>query len=160
MAEDLGRAAYHLLSRGVMPVFAGTLLFDLAWPSGIGTWLLFGVSVTLAVVVGFALRYLLGLLAFWVVDTSGFASLLIVLQIFCSGSMLPLVAFPEALRTVLEALPFRCLVQIPIDVLLREDTGTSVWPLLGLQVLWAAVLLALGAALTRMAVRLVVISGG
>ena len=160
LAEDLGRAAYHLVTRGVAPLLVGAVLFDLAWPSTVGTWLLFAVSVTLAVVIGFSLRYLLGLLAFWVIDTTGFASLLVLLQVFCSGSMLPLVAFPGALRAVLETLPFRCLVQVPIDVLLREDTGISVWPLLGLQVLWAAGLLGIGAALTRLAVRLVVVHGG
>jgi len=160
LAEDLGRAAYHLLARGVAPLLFGALLFDLAWPSSPVTVALFAVSVTLAVVVGFALRYLLGLLAFWMVETAGFASLLVILQIFCSGSMLPLVAFPDWLRTVVELLPFRCLVQVPIDVLLREDTGVAVLPLLGLQVLWAAVLLGLGAALTRLAVRLVVVHGG
>jgi ABC-2 type transport system permease protein len=121
---------------------------------------LFLVSVTLAVVVGFALRYLLGLLAFWVVETAGFASLLVVLQIFCSGSLLPLVVFPDRLRALLEALPFRCMVQVPIDVLLREDTGTAALPLLALQLAWALGLLGLGAALTRLAVRLVVVHGG
>jgi ABC-2 type transport system permease protein len=160
LAEDLGRAAYHLLVRGLVPLLIGSLLFDLAWPSTPLTWLLFLVSVTLAVVVGFSLRYLLGLLAFWVVETSGFASLLVVLQIFCSGSLLPLVAFPDRLRTLLEALPFRCMVQVPIDVLLREDTGTAALPLIALQLAWALGLLAVGAALTRLAVRLVVVHGG
>lgn len=160
LAEDLGRAAYHLVTRGVAPLLVGALMFDLAWPSTPVTWVLFAVSVTLAVVIGFAMRYLLGLLAFWVVDTTGFASLLVLLQIFCSGSALPLVVFPPALRAVLELLPFRFLVQVPIDVLLREDTGTSAWPLLGLQVLWAVALLGAGAALTRLAVRLVVVHGG
>jgi len=160
LAEDLGRAAYHLLARGAAPLLVGALLFDLAWPSGIVTWLLFLVSVTLAVVIGFALRYLLGLLAFWVVETSGFESLLVVTQIFCSGSVLPLVAFPGWLRGVLELLPFRCMVQVPIDVLLRDDTGTAALPLIALQLGWAAVLLVIGAALTRLAVRLVVVHGG
>jgi ABC-2 type transport system permease protein len=160
LAEDLGRAAYHLLVRGLVPLVIGSLLFDLAWPATPLTWILFLVSVTLAVVVGFALRYLLGLLAFWVVETAGFASLLVVLQIFCSGSLLPLVVFPDRLRALLEALPFRCMVQVPIDVLLREDTGTAALPLLALQLAWALGLLGLGAALTRLAVRLVVVHGG
>jgi ABC-2 type transport system permease protein len=94
------------------------------------------------------------------VETSGFESLLVVTQIFCSGSVLPLVAFPDWLRGVLELLPFRCMVQVPIDVLLRDDTGTAALPLIALQLGWAAVLLVIGAALTRLAVRLVVVHGG
>ncbi|MDQ3628877.1 MAG: ABC-2 family transporter protein [Actinomycetota bacterium] len=160
LAEDLGRGAYHLLTRGVAPLVLGALFFPLAWPSTGLTWILFAVSVTLAMVIGFALRYLLGLLAFWIIDTSGPASMLIVAQIFASGSALPLVTFPDRLRTVCELLPFRCLVQVPCDVLLRDDTGTAALPLLGLQVLWAGLLLGLGAVLTRTAVRKVVVQGG
>jgi ABC-2 type transport system permease protein len=160
LAEDLGRAAYALLTRGIAPMLVGALLFPLAWPSSVSTWLLFALSITLAVVIGFALRYLLGLLAFWIIDTSGPASMLVVLQIFASGSALPLVTFPGVLRRICELLPFRCLVQVPCDVLLREDTGTGSLPLIGLQLLWAATLLGLGALLTRAAVRTVVVQGG
>lgn len=160
LAEDLGRATYHLLSRGIAPLLVGAVLFDLAWPDRASTWALFLVAVLLAVVIGFALRYLLGLLAFWVVETSGFANLLVVLQVFCSGSMLPLVVFPDTVRTFCAALPFRCLVQVPIDVLLRDDTGAAALPLLALQLVWAGLLLGAAAALTRLAVRLVVVQGG
>ncbi|MGI8614187.1 MAG: ABC transporter permease [Nocardioidaceae bacterium] len=160
LAEDLGRAAYHLLSRGVAPTVVGALAFTLAWPRTAPTWGLFAASVLLAVVIGFAIRYLLGLLAFWVIDTTGFAALLTISQIFFSGMALPLVVFPSGLRALSDALPFRCLVQVPLDVLLREDTGAAALPLIGVQVLWAAALLGVGGALTRAAVHKVVVQGG
>jgi len=34
LAADLGRAAYHLLTRGLGPTLIGALLFDLVWPEG------------------------------------------------------------------------------------------------------------------------------
>ena len=160
LAEDLGRAAFQLLARGVTPTLAGALLFDLAWPRQPLTWALFAVSVLLAVVVGFSLRFLLGLLAFWIVDVSGPRNLLVLCQIFFSGSVLPLVTFPGWLRAACELLPFRCLVQIPIDVFLREDTTVSVPAVLGVQLGWVAALLGLCAALTGVAVRKVVVQGG
>jgi ABC-2 type transport system permease protein len=160
LAEDVGRAAYHLLARGLPPTVVGAMLFDLAWPSRIATWVAALVSVAFAIVVGFALRYLLGLLAYWIIDVQGPAWVLVVLQLFFSGMMLPLVVFPDWLRTVADLLPFRCLIQIPIDVFLSDDTGTDVVPLLGAQVLWIGLLLGAGAALTRVAVRKVVIQGG
>jgi ABC-2 type transport system permease protein len=160
LAEDLGRAAYHLLARGLPPTIAGAVLFDLAWPDRIGTWIAAMVAIVLAVVVGFGLRYLLGLLAYWIIDVQGPAWVLVIMQLFFSGMMLPLVVFPDWLRAVADVLPFRCLVQIPIDVLLSEDTGTEVAPLIGVQLLWVAVLLGAGAALTRFAVRKVVVQGG
>ncbi|MGH3454907.1 MAG: ABC transporter permease [Nocardioidaceae bacterium] len=160
LAEDVGRAAYHLLARGLPPMVVGAVLFDLAWPSQLSTWVLFALSVALAVVVGFGLRYLLGLLAYWIIDVQGPAWVLVVLQLFFSGMMLPLVVFPDWLRTVADLLPFRCLIQIPIDVLLSEDTGTAVAPLIGVQLLWIGFLLGAGGALTRFAVRKVVVQGG
>ncbi len=159
-AEDAGRAAYHFLSRGVAPVLIGSLLFELAWPAHAATYAWFLIAVALAVAVGFGIRYLLGLLAFWVIDTRGFVALVTITQIFFSGMVLPLVVFPDWLRTVAEVLPFRCLVQVPADVLLREDTGTAALPLLAVQVLWVVLLLVAGQLLTAAAVRKVVVQGG
>jgi len=159
-AEDAGRAAYHFLSRGLAPVLLGSLLFDLAWPKEVSTYAWFLLAVALAVGVGFGFRYLLGLLAFWVIDIRGFITLLIITQLFFSGMVLPLVVFPGWLRAVAEALPFRCLVQIPADVFLREGTGTAVLPLLGIQFFWLVVLLAAGHLLTTAAIRKVVVQGG
>jgi len=160
LADDLGRAAYHFLTRGVAPVLAGGLLFDLAWPNRPATYAQFLVAVAFAVGVGFAIRYLFGLLAFWVVDVRGFVVLLVVVQIFFSGMLLPLAIFPGWLRTLAEVLPFRAMVQVPADVLLQEDTATAVLPLFGVQLLWLAGLLVLGQLLTNLAVRTVVVQGG
>ncbi len=159
-AEDAGRAAYHFLSRGIAPLLLGALLFDLAWPGRATTYAWFGLAVVLAVGVGFTIRYLLGLLAFWVIDVRGFVVLLTTVQIFFSGMVLPLVVFPAWLRGLAEALPFRCLVQVPADVLLREGTGAAAGPLIGVQLAWLAVLLVAGQALTAAAVRKVVVQGG
>jgi ABC-2 type transport system permease protein len=160
LAEDIGRATYHLLARGLPPTVVGALLFDLVWPDQLGTWALATFSVGLAVVVGFGLRYLLGLLAYWIIDVQGPAWVLVLMQLFFSGMMLPLVVFPAWLRHVADLLPFQCLVQIPIDVFLSDDTGTAVASLIGVQLLWVGILLGAGAALTRVAVRKVVVQGG
>src|SRR5437868_3728880 len=38
LAEDLGRACYLLLARGLPPVVVGALLFDLVLPSTVSAW--------------------------------------------------------------------------------------------------------------------------
>ena len=58
LAGDLGRAAYHLLTRGVAPTVVGALLFDLHFPGSPLTYLAFLVSVALGVVVSFSIRML------------------------------------------------------------------------------------------------------
>src|SRR6476659_10697776 len=51
LAGDLGRAAYHLLTRGVAPTVVGALLFDLRFPDHPATYLAFLVSVVAGAVV-------------------------------------------------------------------------------------------------------------
>jgi len=160
LAEDLGRAAYHLLSRGAIPTLLGALLFDLVWPDTVATATLAALSIAMAIVVSFGLRYLLGLLAYWIIDIQGPQWIVVLSQIFFSGMMLPLVVFPGWLRFVADLLPFRCMIQIPIDVFLSDSTGTAVAPLLAVQLVWIVILLAAGAAMTRFAVRKVVVQGG
>src|SRR6478672_7644841 len=71
LASDLGRAAYHLLTRGVGPTLIGFLLFDIALPSSVVAGVAFCVSLVLAVVVSFAIRFLVASTAFWLLDQSG-----------------------------------------------------------------------------------------
>ena len=71
LASDLGRAAYHLLTRGLAPTVIGAVLFDLRFPADPVTWLAFGVSLLLAVLVSFAIRLLVAASGFWLVDVTG-----------------------------------------------------------------------------------------
>ena len=70
-AQDLGRAAYHLLARGVAPTIVGALLFDIRFPDSVGAWVGFALSVPLAVMVSFAVRFLVATTAFWLLDATG-----------------------------------------------------------------------------------------
>ena len=71
LASDLGRAAYHLLARGVAPTIVGALLFDIRFPDSLGAWVGFALSVPLAVMVSFAIRFLVASTAFWLLDATG-----------------------------------------------------------------------------------------
>ena len=160
LAEDAGRAAFHLLARGVAPTVIGALVFDLRWPAAPLTWLAFLLAVALAVVVSFAIRYLIALSGFWLLDARGVQQLVGIAAMFLSGMLLPLVVFPGWLGDVAMALPFAALIQVPIDVFLGEHTGAGLLGALAFQAGWAAVLLGAGALLTRRATRRVVVQGG
>ena len=160
LAGDLGRAAYHLLTRGLAPTVIGALLFDLTWPPGGVAVVGFAASLVLAVVVSFAIRFLLACTAFWLLDFAGVRLLGAVLAIFFSGLALPLVIFPGPLRDVALLLPWASYLQTPADIWLGQRAG---WELLGgiaLQAGWAVVLLGACAVLLRAATRKVVVQGG
>jgi viologen exporter family transport system permease protein len=160
LAADFGRAAFHLLGRGIVPVAVGACVFELALPASPLVWLAFLASVALGVATGFGLRYLFALSAFWLLDGSGMNALSILLSMFFSGMLLPLTVFPGVFGEVVRLLPWAATLQIPADVLLGEYQGAELLHAFGFQAVWAVVLLAAGRALQSLATRKVVVQGG
>lgn len=160
LAGDLGRAAYHLLTRGLAPTLVGLALFDVALPPSPLHALVFAASLPLAVTVSFGIRFLVAATAFWVLDASGLRVLSGALAIFFSGMMLPLVLFPGWLGTLAEALPWSAFIQVPIDIWLGQHDGLGLLGALGFQLLWVAVLLGCCELVLRAATRKVVVQGG
>lgn len=159
LADDLGRAACTLLLRGALPMVAGALAFPLVLP-GPGRWAAFGLAVLLAVLVGFGLRYLVALAMFWLHDDRGVHAIALVMSLFFSGMILPLIAFPGWLGTTAQLLPWAALVQVPADAFLGKNTGMDLLAAFGFQAAWAAVLLGAGRMLTLAARRKLVVHGG
>jgi ABC-2 type transport system permease protein len=160
LAGDLGRAAYHALTRGVLPTVLGLLLFQIALPADAAAALGFVVSLVLAVVTSFAIRFLVACSAFWLLDQTGVRMLSGVLAIFMSGMTLPLVIFPEPLRSIALALPWASYLQTPADIWLGQRTGFGILTGLAVQALWIGVLLALCQVVLDAATRKVVVQGG
>ncbi|MET9511601.1 ABC-2 family transporter protein [Streptomyces flavidovirens] len=160
LAGDLGRAAFHLIGRGVVPMAAGALAFDLALPANPFVWAAFLVAVALGVVVSFAIRFLVALSAFWLLDGAGVAQITWLVGLFFSGMVLPLTLFPGGLGALAQALPWSALLQIPADVFLGKHTGWDLVRAYGFQLGWAAVLLTAGRLLQSVATRRVVVQGG
>jgi ABC-2 type transport system permease protein len=114
----------------------------------------------LAVVTSFGIRFLVACTAFWLLDQTGVRTLSGVLAIFLSGMTLPLVIFPEPLRSIALALPWASYLQTPADIWLGQRTGTGIVDGLGLQLLWIVVLLAACQAVLGATTRKVVVQGG
>ncbi|MER7520981.1 ABC-2 family transporter protein [Streptomyces sp. NPDC126499] len=159
-AANLGRSAYQLLGRGVVPMLFGALVFDLTLPSRPWTWLAFLLAVTLGSVVSFAVWYLVALSAFWLLDGQGVVQIAWLGGLFFSGMLLPLNVFPGSLGEVARLLPWASLLQVPADVYLERYEGWGLLGAYGFQACWAAVLLAAGRAAQAAATRKVVVQGG
>jgi len=155
LAYDLGRAPYHFLFRGVAPFVLGALLFRLHYPTTLAAFL-FVVSLVLAVVVSLGFRFLYNLPSFWLLDIRGVVLLVVSVSLFFSGAIVPLAYFPAWLKTVADALPFAAILQTPVDVWLGKAHGWQI----GLQLVWAVVLFALGRIVLARATRKLVVQGG
>jgi ABC-2 type transport system permease protein len=159
LATDAGRAGAGLLLRTVPPIVAGSLFFPLRLPAEPLRWAAFALCCTLALLISFALRYLVSLTAFWTMDERGTASMLLVVAMFFSGMIIPLVVLPGWLGALARVLPWSATLQVPIDVLLGKHHG-AIAAALAFQAAWAAALLILGRAATGGARRRVVVQGG
>lgn len=161
LAEDLGRAGFQVLARGVPPVVVAALLFRLRLPSSAATWLVFAASLTLGLLISFACRFMVMTSGFWILDTRGPWQLAGSLILFFSGFVVPLSLFPGALRRFAATTPFPSIAQLPIEVFLGKHSGVSgAGSVLLRQALWAAAMLGLAELVVRRAFRKVVVHGG
>jgi ABC-2 type transport system permease protein len=160
LAADLGRAAFHFLARGVGPTLIGLFLFDIRLPVSTAAAVGFLVSLVLAVVTSFAIRFLVASSAFWLLDQSGVKMLSGACAVFFTGMTLPLVIFPEPWRSIALALPWASYLQTPADIWLGKREGIDLLLGLGQQAAWIAVLLLVCHVVLGLATRKVVVQGG
>ena len=160
LATDAGRAAFQFLSRGFVPLLVGSFFFELRLPASPAIWAAFLFSFVLALGVSFGIRFLVTMSTFWFLDYRAPSQMAALVMMFFSGFILPVGFFPDWLETLARVLPFVATVQIPFEIFLgKHDAGATV-ALLGVQALWAIVLLAGGRAVLARATRRVVVQGG
>ncbi|MFI7274517.1 ABC transporter permease [Streptomyces sp. NPDC049879] len=159
-ASDLGRASFHLLGRGVVPMLLGALAFDLALPSDPLRWAFFLFAVFVAVLVSFSIRFLVGLSAFWLMDAAGVSAVYTLTSMFFSGMLMPLTVFPGDFADIAQWLPWAATLQVPADVLLGRYAGAGLAGVLALSAAWGVALFLVARAVQAAATRRVVVQGG
>lgn len=160
LAEDLGRAGQACLVRFLVPLAFGGLVFGLRVPERPETLPLFAVSLTLAVVVSFGARLLVNLSAFWLLDVRGLLTLFMVGSNVLSGLVVPVAFFPGWLKVLAYSTPFPSMLQTPVDVAVERADRADLLAAIGVQVAWAAGLLALAVLVLRRGTRRLVVQGG
>ncbi len=81
-------------------------------------------SLVMAFFLGFFFEVAIGLVSFWFLEISSLLFVVMSLNYFLSGHMVPLDLLPATLRTVLECLPFQYLAYFPARVLLGKSDLT------------------------------------
>ena len=161
LAVDLGRALYGMLTRFLPPLLAGALVFPLWAPARWQTVPLFALSILLAVIGGFGCRFLVNASAYWLQDARGPLILWTLGSGVLAGLYFPLRLLPHGFAVTLWlATPLPGLLQTPLDVLVERDRPAMQVGLVGLQAVWAVVMLALGSLVQRRAERKLVVQGG
>ncbi|HWV23064.1 MAG TPA: ABC-2 family transporter protein [Thermomicrobiales bacterium] len=157
LSQDMGRAVGHMLLRGLPTLIVGSILFDLVYPDSPARWVASFISIWFAVIVSFCFRFMMNLWGFWVLDHRGIAGITMTLMGVFSGHLLPISWYPDPVRDVLNVLPFRAMVMLPIEVWLGQ---TSIVEGLGLGAFWIVVMTGLALWLQSFAEQKVVVQGG
>ncbi|NUR62680.1 MAG: ABC transporter permease [Catenulispora sp.] len=160
LSVDLGRAAFALLGRSLVPFAVGALLFRLRVPADPRVWAAFAVALTLGVLVSFSVRYLAAMSAFWLLDEKGVTGFVNMMTTFLGGLTVPLILFPGWLGEVARALPWASVVLVPVNVFLGKLSGAALAGAYAFEAAWAVALLALGRLVTARARQRVVVQGG
>lgn len=144
VSSALPYAVLFFLCRGF---FAGNV------PTDPVTWLAFAASLIVAFLVGFFFEVSVGMVGFWFLEVTSLLYIVMTLNFFISGHMLPLDLLPWPWEGILKALPFQYMAYFPAAVFLGKVPG----PELALRLLgglgWAVFFIVLSRLLYRRGLR-------
>lgn len=139
LANNVGEKVVKLILLVPMVVVLALALGDrFALPNQLWRWLLALGCLIIAALMTWLLDVMIGSLAFWFADVSGFLRASEVIVPLLSGAVIPLALLPAAVRGVSQVQPFRFLVSFPLEVLLGDVRGGLATGLL-LQIGWLVI---------------------
>jgi ABC-2 type transport system permease protein len=154
-----------LISRSFLGVFgnkAVVILFQIAPLLLIGIFLL-NIKVTwmtlwfipilaLGYVINYFIAFSIGTAAFWITKTKGLRSLRQVIVGFLAGSYIPLTFLPVWFQNASWVLPFQYTKFVPINAFLGVYSIRVILLIIGVQLVWAAVLYGVSSLFWRMGI--------
>jgi len=102
------------------------------------TWLAYAASLGLAFLIGFFFEASVGMVGFWFLEVTSILFIVMTLNFFISGHMLPLDLLPPFWAGVLKALPFHYMAYFPAAVFLGKIRGAELALFLLAEVVWVA----------------------
>ena len=113
---------------------------ELRAPSSAGDGLAYFASLVAAWVVAVELNMLIGLVSFWTLEMTGFQMVYNLIGNFATGALIPLWFMPDALRAVVQLLPFQAIAYVPVSIYVGEPATGGLATALALQLFWAVAL--------------------
>ena len=112
-------------------------------PSEPVVWMAYAASLVMAFLVGFYFEASVGMVGFWILEVTSILWIVMTLNFFISGQMLPLDLLPPFWAGLLKALPFQYMAYFPAVVFLGKVRGAELAWGLGLQLFWVLFFLGL-----------------
>lgn len=162
MFRDMGRRFSLVLLRGPFILVVAFFIpqpFGLSLPSGgiIGL-LYFLVSLVLGALLTSTFTMLIYVFSFSTISSSGIRAIFLCITELLMGQIIPVAFFPEAIKPIVELLPFASIQNTPLMIYCGEMEVTL--SAIVLQVVWAAALILAGKAAMSKITKKIVVQGG
>jgi ABC-2 type transport system permease protein len=148
----------HKVTYIIMSLIPYALLFFLCrdffdgFPDAL-TMAAFLVSLVLSFLVGFFFEVSVGMVGFWFLEVTSLLYIVMTLNFFISGHMLPLDLLPEPWGSILKLLPFQYMAYFPAVVFQGKVQGMTLVNNLLAELFWAVFFMVLARALYRLGLR-------
>jgi ABC-2 type transport system permease protein len=160
LAESIGIGLFEGLLSAVIILAVALSYGGVPLASDPSIWALTLLSLALGLMTKFGIVYLTGMLCFWTQSALGISWMRQAVTNLLSGALIPITFFPDWLATLAAWMPFQAIVHIPAQIYLGRAAGPEALRLIGVQILWAVLLILAGRLLWRWAIRQITIEGG
>jgi ABC-2 type transport system permease protein len=160
VARAAGESVFRLALLTFPTAVVLFLVYPLRLPASLGDAGAFLVSVILSFLIVAAINFAVGTFALRLQSILGLLRAKFFLLELFSGLLLPMTFFPHVVQKILDLLPFQYISYVPMLIYLGKLSGGGVARAIAIQILWVAILLALGDALWRWSTRKLIIQGG
>ena len=106
----------------------------------VGKIVLFLTTLLLALLLNFALYFCIGISGLWLTEISRLFPALTIIILVISGGIFPLDILGENINKIIFFLPFRYLLQFPVDIITGKELTTSLTAAFLVQLFWVAFL--------------------
>jgi ABC-2 type transport system permease protein len=134
--------------------------YRMSLPLDLGQFLLFLLSIVLALCVVVAFAMLMYISLFYMVSQRGIKIIVTALTTFLSGGIVPLPFFPAPILAVVHLLPFAAMQNMPLLIYSGKIVGADALKGIVFQLFWLVTLLILGQLTMRQALKKVIVQGG
>lgn len=159
VSQQLGRNLFNVIF-ATLPILASAMIYF-----GIGqfhpTRFLFSViTAGFGLVLVMQISWIISLICFWTKSAAfGMFLLKSLMEIF-GGMVVPLWFYPDVMRSLCMALPFRLAYYSPASVIMGKTSMNENLHIVALQLMWIALLIALERIVWSRARRIVIVQGG
>jgi ABC-2 type transport system permease protein len=113
----------------------------------------YAASLVLSFLIGFFFEASVGMVGFWFLEVTSLLYIVMTLNFFISGQMLPLDLLPQPWAGLLKALPFQYMAYFPAVVFLGKIRGKALALYLLAELAWAVAFMVLARVLYRLGLR-------